>query len=65
MITCDHCRYFRPDAINPKAGMGKCCADARHGYFYPMEKHRCRDFSDTPDIRKHEDAPHGDAPNSP
>lgn len=46
MISCEHCRYFQPDAINPLAGMGRCMHDARHGYFYPGEKHSCKDFSD-------------------
>lgn len=64
MIACKHCRYFRPDAINPPAGMGRCMHDARHGYFYPGEKHRCDDFSDTPVIRKQENT-RGQSPQRP
>lgn len=42
-VTCATCRYFRPDAHNPSAAMGRCYADARHGYFYPDDRHRCGD----------------------
>jgi len=47
LITCQHCRYFRPAASNPATSMGRCYANARHGFFYPMEKHTCRDYSDS------------------
>lgn len=45
-ITCEHCRHFQPDPINPAAGMGRCLHTARHGMYYPNEKHPCRDFSE-------------------
>lgn len=45
IITCTTCRYFRPDAQNPNAAMGRCYADARHGYFFANEWHRCADHS--------------------
>lgn len=64
MIQCAHCRYFRPDAINSSAGMGRCMHDARHGYFYPGEKHRCDDFSDMPDICNQENV-RGQSPQRP
>lgn len=56
MIECGRCRYFLPDSANPTAAMGHCMADARHGGFYPNEKHPCKDFSDTPDIRRQQGA---------
>jgi hypothetical protein len=46
MITCIHCRHFQPDAINPPAGMGRCMHEARHGYWYPTEKHVCNDHEE-------------------
>lgn len=27
MITCDHCRHWTPDHVNPAAGMGRCGID--------------------------------------
>jgi hypothetical protein len=49
MITCDHCRHFQHASSNPSAGMGRCMAAARHGFFYPMERHSCRDHDSVPD----------------
>lgn len=42
-VTCADCRYFRPDADNPTAAMGRCLHDARHGWFFAGERHRCAD----------------------
>lgn len=50
-ITCATCRYFRPDANNPTAAMGRCYATARHGYFFPYERHRCLDHTSEPQAR--------------
>jgi hypothetical protein len=44
-VTCSTCRYFRPDAQNPTAAMGRCLHDARHGWFFANERHRCADYS--------------------
>lgn len=57
MITCDQCRHFRRDTVNPVSGMGRCLHDARHGYFYPDQKHHCRDFDDS--VKKPEPPKHG------
>lgn len=40
-VTCEDCRYFRP----PTAAMGRCMHDARHGWFFAGERHRCADHS--------------------
>ena len=45
MITCLHCRHFRAAASN--AAMGRCMHQARHGFFYPLEKHSCSDHDST------------------
>lgn len=37
--TCAGCRHFKPDAVNPKAGLGTC--DLGRGSFYPNMAHRC------------------------
>lgn len=50
-ITCNTCRYFRPDAENPTAAMGRCYADARHGYFFANEHHRCMDHASEPQAK--------------
>ena len=42
-VTCATCVYFRPSPSNPAAAMGRCLADARHGYFFAGEVHRCMD----------------------
>jgi hypothetical protein len=44
MAVCEQCRYFKPDTINPEAGIGQCSDSPSHGAFYPAEKHLCRDF---------------------
>ena len=41
-ITCGNCQHFKPDAINPPAGMGTCARG--HGTHYPMTTHRCASF---------------------
>lgn len=56
-VTCSACRYFRPDAQNPTAAMGRCLHDARHGYFFAAEPHRCADHSSEVEA-KPEAAPH-------
>lgn len=38
-VTCEGCRHFTPDAINPPAGMGVC--NAGKGVHYPMVRHTC------------------------
>lgn len=55
-INCFGCRHFLPNELNPSAGMGRCLHDARHGYFYPFEFHRCADQSTSPapkDAKEH------------
>jgi len=42
-IQCATCRHFQRDTNNPEAAMGRCLHPARHGYWYPEEKHRCDD----------------------
>jgi len=44
MIACEQCCYFKPDGINPEAGIGRCIASPSHGAFFPAEKHLCHDF---------------------
>lgn len=43
-ITCDDCKHFVRDKINPPAGVGHCGHPKRVELtcFYPMEQHRCR-----------------------
>lgn len=38
-VTCEGCRYFTPDAINPPAGVGVC--GAGKGMHYSMTRHAC------------------------
>jgi len=38
-VTCEGCRHFTPDTINPTAGMGTC--GAGKGVHYPMALHIC------------------------
>lgn len=64
MIICARCRYFCPDTINPAAGMGRCMHDARHGYFYPGEKHHCDDFCNAEQQTQQESA-RGQSPQRP
>ena len=42
-VTCEGCRHFTPDTINPAAGMGVC--GAGKGMHYPMQRHACAVFS--------------------
>lgn len=39
--TCERCVHFRPDPINPAAGMGSC--DRGQGMWHPMAPHLCRE----------------------
>lgn len=48
-VTCTTCKHFEADASNPAAAMGRCLADARHGYFFAGEVHRCIDHEATID----------------
>jgi len=45
-VCCEGCRHFRPDSINPPAGLGSCSAG--HGVYYPKQAHVCAYFQ--PDI---------------
>jgi hypothetical protein len=38
---CQGCAHFRPDPINPPAGLGQCLKG--NGYWRPMAAHLCRD----------------------
>jgi hypothetical protein len=38
-LTCEGCRYFVPDPINPPAGLGDC-SNGR-GMHYPSQPHHC------------------------
>jgi hypothetical protein len=38
---CKNCIHYRPDPINPPAGMGQC--QQGHGYWHPSAPHLCRD----------------------
>lgn len=38
--TCEGCRHFQPDAINPVSGLGWC--ELRKVARYPMQEHWCR-----------------------
>lgn len=38
--TCEGCRRFVRDTINPGAGMGGC--ERGLGHHYPMQRHHCR-----------------------
>lgn len=42
-VTCEDCRHFTPDTINPPAGMGVC--GAGKGMHWPMQRHACADHS--------------------
>lgn len=44
-IQCTTCRWFDAWAPNPSAAVGRCLHDARHGYFFASEWHRCNDHS--------------------
>lgn len=50
-ITCATCRYFRPNAHNPSATMGRCYHNARHDYFFANEHHRCMDHTSEPQAK--------------
>lgn len=40
--TCESCRAFTADAINPPSGMGTCAKG--HTAVYPMQRRNCPDF---------------------
>ncbi len=42
-VTCATCTHWRPDAINPAAGVGDCASG--HGAHYPVQRHGCGDFA--------------------
>ena len=44
VITCNTCRYFRPDDINPPAGLGWC--PLRKVARYPEQPHYCKQRED-------------------
>jgi hypothetical protein len=44
-VTCEGCRHFTPDTINPAAGMGTC--GAGKGMHWPMARHTCADHRPT------------------
>ncbi|HEX7648519.1 MAG TPA: hypothetical protein VF450_14025 [Noviherbaspirillum sp.] len=48
-VTCDDCKHFVRDKINPPAGVGHCGHPKRKEFatFYPMERHLCRAHSTT------------------
>jgi hypothetical protein len=39
-VTCQHCIHFRPNAINPVAGMGSCAKG--NGMWHPAAPHLCK-----------------------
>lgn len=41
-VQCQGCRHFKPDTVNPEAGMGECAVGM--GNHYPMQRHGCGDF---------------------
>lgn len=45
-VTCETCASFKPDTINPAAGVGSC--NRGHGTYYPMQPHGCGDFRPRP-----------------
>ncbi|WP_449428800.1 hypothetical protein [Rhodanobacter umsongensis] len=42
-VTCEGCRHFAPDTLNPEAGMGTC--GAGKGMHWPMARHICGNHS--------------------
>jgi len=62
MNRCATCQHFERDRINPDGGMGKCMHAAQHGYFYPMERHRCRDHAEVGADATQDTLPTGRAP---
>lgn len=47
-VTCDTCRYYQPDKINPAAGCGRCQLNMpmKHGG-YPQIERYCKAFNPT------------------
>lgn len=42
-IACESCASFKPDTINPAAGVGTCASG--HGTHYPMQRHGCGSYN--------------------
>lgn len=42
VVSCEGCRHFVPDTVNPEAGMGACAIGK--GAHYAMQRHGCGDF---------------------
>lgn len=42
VVSCEGCRHFTADAVNPDAGVGACAIG--RGTHYPMQRHGCGDF---------------------
>ncbi len=52
-ITCESCTRFKPDTINPAAGVGTCASG--HSTHYPMQRHGCGDHRPvTPEGTSHD-----------
>lgn len=43
-VTCDGCRHYLPDAINPAQGMGRCAIEAATGTTWPYQSRICAAF---------------------
>lgn len=43
-VTCAGCRHYRPDAINPAQGMGRCAIEAATGTTWPYQSRICAAF---------------------
>lgn len=43
-VRCGDCRHYRPDPLNPQAGMGSCALGAARAY-WPMKRHRCAEHA--------------------
>lgn len=41
-VTCGTCKHFRPDSVNPDAGIGACAEG--HGTHWPMRQHTCSNW---------------------
>lgn len=52
-VTCEDCRFFERDTINPPAGIGLCRnrrqTNAFHSGHYPSAPHYCRLREEHPD----------------
>lgn len=45
-ITCEACRHFIRDTVNPAAGMGACAV--LHDGWHPAAPHYCQRFTEAP-----------------